>query len=133
MGEGERPFLQTLLLVAHGRQEICPWCRERGRAGLAHHWLQDLGGVVPHTLPRQHSRTGPGGMGTGESWKVDQLSYTQAQIQGFELAHPNIYPIYELLQPVLSCRISMTQDNNRMSEKSPVRIQSLSCSRSQRP
>ena len=23
---------------------------------------------------------------------------TQAQIQGFELAHPNIYPIYELLE-----------------------------------
>ena len=38
---------------------------------------------------------------------------TQVQIQGFEMAHPNIYPIYELIQclkgPVLqtqSCRIS---------------------------
>ena len=39
-------------------------------------------------------------------------------MQGFELAHPNIYPTYELLElvkgPVLqtqSCRISMTQGN----------------------
>ena len=51
---------------------------------------------------------------------------TQAPIQGFELTHPNIYPIYELLEcvkdPVLqsqSCRISMTQGNNRISERSP--------------
>ena len=40
----------------------------------------------------------------------------QAQIQGFELAHPNIYPIYELLECVKglvlqnqSCRTSVTQ------------------------
>ena len=40
---------------------------------------------------------------------------TQAQIQGFELAHPNIYLIYELLEHVKgltlqnqNCRISMT-------------------------
>jgi hypothetical protein len=51
---------------------------------------------------------------------------TQAPIQGFELTHPNIYPIYELLEsvkdPVLqsqSCRISRTQGNNRISERSP--------------
>jgi hypothetical protein len=42
------------------------------------------------------------------------------------LAHPNIYPIYELLEhakePALqiqSHRISMTQGNNRISERSP--------------
>ena len=51
---------------------------------------------------------------------------TQTQIQHFELFHPNIYSIYELLEhvkgPVLqiqSCRISMTQGNNRISERSP--------------
>jgi hypothetical protein len=50
----------------------------------------------------------------------------QAQSQGFEVAHPNIYPIYELLEhvkkPVLqiqSCRLSMTQGNNRRSGRGP--------------
>ena len=49
---------------------------------------------------------------------MTSLANTQVQIQGFELAHPNIYPTYELLElvkgPVLqtqSCRISMTQGN----------------------
>ena len=48
----------------------------------------------------------------------------EAQIQGFELAYPNIYPIYELLEhtkgPVMqiqSCKIFMVQDN-RISERS---------------
>jgi hypothetical protein len=47
---------------------------------------------------------------------------TQAQTQCFELAHVNIYPIYELLEGVKglqiqSCRISMTQSENRLSER----------------
>lgn len=49
----------------------------------------------------------------------------QIQIQDFELAHPNIYPIYELLEhakeqllQIQSCRVSMAQSNNRVSEKS---------------
>ena len=51
---------------------------------------------------------------------------TQAQIQGFELAHPQIYLINELLEHVKSlvlliqvCRISLTQGNNRISDRSP--------------
>lgn len=47
-------------------------------------------------------------------------------IQGFELAHPNIYPLNELLQclkePVLQIQnnsISTTQGNKRRSERSP--------------
>lgn len=50
---------------------------------------------------------------------------TQTQIQGFEVAHPNIYPTCELLElvkgPVLqnqSCGVSLTQGNSRISEKS---------------
>jgi hypothetical protein len=46
-----------------------------------------------------------------------------------ELAHPNIYPIYELLEHLKalvlknqSCRISMTQGNNSPGGV-PVRIQ----------
>ena len=51
---------------------------------------------------------------------------TLASTQGFELAYPNICPIYELLKhvkgPLLqiqSCRISMTQGNSRISKRSP--------------
>ena len=65
----------------------------------------------------------PGEEGVGE---LGNSAATQAQIHGFELVHLNIYPIYELLEhgkgPVLwiqSCRISMTQGNNRISERSP--------------
>ena len=50
---------------------------------------------------------------------------SQAQIQGFELAHPNIYPTDELLECTKEAvlqfqnyRISMTQGNNRKSERS---------------
>ena len=31
-------------------------------------------------------------------WTQDQLTSTQAQIQGFKLARPNIYTVYELLE-----------------------------------
>jgi hypothetical protein len=51
---------------------------------------------------------------------------TQGQIQGFGLAHTNIYLIYKLLDCMKgqvvqnqSCRISITQDNNGMSERHP--------------
>ena len=51
---------------------------------------------------------------------------TQAQIQGFELIHPNIYPIYHLLECVKglvpqsqSCTISMTSGNKKLFESSP--------------
>jgi hypothetical protein len=53
-----------------------------------------------------------------ESW--------QAQVQGCELAHTNIYLIDELLAHVSglylqihSCQISMTQGNNRILGRSP--------------
>ena len=50
---------------------------------------------------------------------------TQAQIQGFELVHSNIYPIYDLLEhketcPVVlwnSCRSSMAWGNSRIAKK----------------
>jgi hypothetical protein len=64
-----------------------------------------------------------------ESWQADQLATTQTQIQGFEIAHCNIYPISELLEcikkPVLQIQnygISMTQGNNRMPERSPSEV-----------
>lgn len=68
----------------------------------------------------------------GQCWRAGGLNSsatTQAQIQGSELAHPNIYPVYALLErvkgPVLqiqSCitKCSMTQVNNRISKWSPL-------------
>ena len=61
-----------------------------------------------------------------KSGQADSSATTQAQIQGFELAHPKIYIIHELLGhmkgPVLlirSGRISMTQGNKRITGRSP--------------
>lgn len=58
--------------------------------------------------------------------RVIKSANTLVQMQGFKLTHPNIYPTFERLDcmkgSVLqkqSCRISMTQDNNRVSEKNP--------------
>jgi hypothetical protein len=55
---------------------------------------------------------------------------SQAHIQGFELANANIYPIDELLEymkgwvrQIQSYRISMTQGNNSVFERSPSKIQ----------
>lgn len=54
------------------------------------------------------------------------LATTQVQIQDFDLAHPNIYRIYELLEcmkglilQIQSCRFSMTPGNNSISDRSP--------------
>ena len=73
MGESEHDPVCSLLAVALG--ELA-----RGSAGEL-------------TLVVQAQKT----------WWADQYSgshTTKAQIQGFELSHPNIYPIYELLEQV---------------------------------
>ena len=77
-------------------------------------------------LARAVLESSPWWCGCRRAGRLTNSATTQAQIQGFELAHPNIYPIYELLEcmkgPVLqiqSCRISMTQGNNRISKRSP--------------
>lgn len=33
-----------------------------------------------------------------ENWWADQLTFTQTQIQGSDLAHPNIHPICDVLE-----------------------------------
>ena len=60
--------------------------------------------------------------GCRRAGRLTSSAITQAQIQGFKMVHPNIYPTDELpeymKEPVLqiqSCRISMTQSNNRIS------------------
>jgi hypothetical protein len=66
----------------------------------------------------------------GELALVVQISKssatTQAQIQGSELAHPNIYIICKWLRhmkgPVLliqGCRLSMNQSNNGITRRNP--------------
>jgi hypothetical protein len=69
-----------------------------------------------------------------ENWQTDHIRSSQAQIQGFELAHPNIYLIMEcmkgLVLQIQNYRISMAQDN-RLSEWSPSEVHVLH-SRSQR-
>jgi hypothetical protein len=53
--------------------------------------------------------------------RMTNLAFTQAKIKDFELAHLKIYPIYVLrgqVSQIQSCRISTTQGNNRVSERS---------------
>ena len=79
-------------------------------------------------------RAGPGCGGVswlqrhdgGSFGRVIILDTSQAQIQGFELTHPNIDPIDELLEcmkglflQIQNYRISRTQGNNSISERSP--------------
>lgn len=51
---------------------------------------------------------------------------TQIQIQGFDLTHPNIYPMCALQENMKgqvlqnqSCKISMRQNNDGISKRSP--------------
>ena len=68
----------------------------------------------------------PWGQESRRASRLTSSDTSQAQIQGFELAHPNIYPINELLEcmkglvlQIQNYRISMTQGNNRISERNP--------------
>jgi hypothetical protein len=62
----------------------------------------------------------------GQVWRANQLSYLSGQIQGFRLAHPNIYPVNELLEcmnrvvlQIQTYGSSITQGSNRISTRSP--------------
>jgi hypothetical protein len=63
---------------------------------------------------------------TGRLTSADNFQF---QIQMLKLAHPNIYPIEELWEDVKvlvleiqTYRISMTQGNGRISERSPSEV-----------
>lgn len=58
---------------------------------------------------------------SGKAVRLINSDTIQVHIQGFEWAYPNIGPIYQLLKLVLQnqrCRISTTQDNNRIVNRS---------------
>lgn len=64
-----------------------------------------------------------------ESWQANKLKYLSSQIQGFELVHPNNYPINELLKymrglvfQIQNNLISMIQGNDRISKKNPSEV-----------
>jgi len=67
------------------------------------------------------------------AWKIGRLTNsttTQVLIESSELTLFNVYPICELLQHVKEtilhiqcCKMSMIQDNNRLSERSPHDVQ----------
>jgi hypothetical protein len=106
---------------------------ESGRTGSVpyqlNHWVSYLG---------QCWRSLRWWCGCRRAGGLTNSATTQAQIQGFELVYPNICPIYELLEHVTdtvlqipTCSISMTENNNMISERS-LRMDLL-LSRSQRP
>jgi hypothetical protein len=58
--------------------------------------------------------------------KLTNSATSQALVQVFELVHPKLYPIYDLLEwmkglslQIQSCRISMTQSHNKTPERRP--------------
>ena len=61
-----------------------------------------------------------------ESQQADISDTSQAQIQDFELICPNISELLEYMKKLVlqiqSYRISMTQGNNRISERNPNEI-----------
>jgi hypothetical protein len=67
-----------------------------------------------------------------ESWQADQVKCLLGPDPVLKLANLNIYPIYELLQSMKGLvpqmqnyRISTTQGNNRLSERSPTGVPGL--------
>ncbi|KAL6034118.1 hypothetical protein STEG23_024973 [Scotinomys teguina] len=89
-------FLLGIVAALDGRRVRCLTCHE---AALRMHW--------------------------GKAGRLINPAYS-AQNQDYELAHPNIHFIYELLEHVngmnlqiQNCRISTTQDNKRTAKRGP--------------
>lgn len=61
--------------------------------------------------------------GEGRTGGLSSLTTTEAHIQGFELAHPQVYIICELWEccpkAAGSVNTDLTQGNNRITKKSP--------------
>jgi hypothetical protein len=66
---------------------------------------------------------------TRRAGRLTSLDTSQVHIQGFELAHPIVYPIDGLLEcmkglvlQIQNYRMSMIQGNNRIAERSPSEV-----------
>lgn len=79
------------------------WANGRGDPGGPQTWPGQMGELALVAWARKE-----------ESEGLTNSATTQTRIQTFRLAHPNIYPNYELLHQ--SCRTSITQGNSRLSE-----------------
>ena len=88
-------------------------------AGELESWLCLLLAAALSELARAVLEGSPWWCGCRRAGGLTSSDTSQAQNQGFELTHPNIYSIYELLEPVKwwilliqSSRTFMTQGNN---------------------
>lgn len=80
----------------------------------------------PYSSPTKQE-TGPLCQGHRRTGRLINLANTLIQIQDLKLDHPNIHPIFELLERMVkrsvlqnqSSRMSMTQGNHRVSERDP--------------
>lgn len=129
--------LSSQALVNHQRSYRCHWSRLLPEAMLMfkfcaltnhHTWGRELAppltGRAVLTWAKQKSW--PWWCGCRRAGGLANLASTQAQIQGPELAHTNIYPMYELLECVKGLvlktqrrRISLTRGYNRIAKRSP--------------
>jgi hypothetical protein len=101
------PSSPTLFLATYDKIKSWSQSHERGKTGHVPYLLQSFGRACP--APDLDSRAEPTllvglpvswskGMRVGERGMDGGLSssdISHTQIQGFELAHPSIYPIYE--------------------------------------
>jgi hypothetical protein len=104
-------------------------------------WARERASPAPSRLLQTGEQLAPPlAWQSGRAGRLNNSAITQAQIQGFELAHLNIYPIYELLEhmkglvlQIQSFMVSRTQGNIGYWRGLLVEIHYGKFSRSQRP
>jgi len=108
----ESVSLSTGHVITIGHKDVCIWTATLMSKGWAP--LSGTDGELVSVAWRQ------------KAGRLTNSATIQDQIQDHELAHPNIYPICELLEhmrgPVLqsqSCRVSMTQGNKENAGENP--------------
>lgn len=102
-----------------GNRPCCTSPRQHSRDSLC--WLQHLG-ELSLLLSWAELASWPQWYAPGRADRLTNSATTQTQIQDFELAYPNMYPMYKLLELLRglalqnqSYTISKTQSNNKVS------------------
>ena len=92
-------------------------------------WLWHLPGAALHKVAETVHESSHKWCGCGRSGRLTNSCTTRTQTRDFELSHPNIYPIYELLEHMKGLELqiqiyksSRIPGNNRMSERSPSEV-----------